>query len=82
VAGIAHGYAFAESIIGAETGVIAAYVLGLILVQMIFAAAIYVFTRAIISGRAPLPQIVPRVMGLAILAIGAFFTLDATGFVH
>lgn len=80
-AGTAHGYAFAESIIGAETGVVAAYVLGLIAVQMAVAAGSYALTRAILGGRLAGAPVLPRLAGLAILLAGAYFVAGAAGLI-
>jgi urease accessory protein len=77
VAGTAHGYAFAESAVGAEAGIIAAYTAGLVAVQMAIAAGAYVLTRATLDGRAPLPSGAPRLAGLAILLIGGIFAVGA-----
>lgn len=45
VAGFFHGYAFGESVIGAETTPLAGYLLGLALVQSLLMMAVYFLTR-------------------------------------
>ncbi len=83
LAGTVHGYAFAESIVGAETGVLAAYVLGLIVVQMGIATAAYVGIRAIADGRIggahQATMGASRAAGVTIMATGALFALRAVG---
>jgi urease accessory protein len=81
LAGIVHGYAFAEAIVGAEQGVLAAYVTGLATVQLAIAMGAYVATRAIFDRERGQAPAVSRVAGLAILATGAVFAVRATGFV-
>lgn len=78
-AGTAHGYAFAESIVGAETGVVAAYVLGLVAVQMAVAAGAYALARTISSGHVAGSPVLLRGAGLAILLAGLYFAAGATG---
>jgi urease accessory protein len=82
-AGTVHGYAFGESIVGAETGVLAAYVLGLIVVQMSIATTAYVATRAILDGRFGGAHWATRgatqAAGLAIMSTGALFAIRASG---
>jgi urease accessory protein len=46
LAGVVHGYAFGEAIVGADRGVVGAYLIGLALVQFTIAAAMAAFTRA------------------------------------
>jgi urease accessory protein len=79
LAGTVHGYAFAESIIGAEPGVLAAYVSGLVAVQMGIATAAYYATRAAVAGRSESAQWATRGAGCAIMATGALFAIRASG---
>jgi urease accessory protein len=65
VAGLFHGYAFGESIYGAEATPLAAYLLGLVVVQAAVATGIAFLTRS--SGAAAL---MPRLAGATIAGIG------------
>jgi urease accessory protein len=47
LAGIAHGYAFGESIVGADRGVLGAYLVGLAIVSSMVAGAIMLMTRSL-----------------------------------
>jgi urease accessory protein len=49
--GVVHGVAFAESVIGAETQVVGAYLLGLALTEMVIAGAFYWATSRLTAGR-------------------------------
>jgi urease accessory protein len=66
IAGFFHGYAYGESIYGAETTPLAAYLVGLVAVQTALVLAIAVATRAAwkVSG------IGPRLVGAAICGVG------------
>jgi urease accessory protein len=77
--GTVHGYAYAEAIVGAETGVLAAYVLGLVAVQMSISASAYFAIRAALDGRITIPPVATRVAGFAIMATGAVFAARASG---
>lgn len=78
-AGTAHGYAFAESIIGAETGVIAAYIAGLVAIQLAIAGGAYALTRFVLDASAPTYPALPRLAGAAILLAGFYFAAGAAG---
>lgn len=80
LAGTVHGYAFAESIVGAETGVLAAYVLGLVVVQLGIAAGACLATRIIVESRHRFAPAATRAAGLAIVATGTLFAIRASGF--
>ncbi|MFS8038881.1 HupE/UreJ family protein [Xanthobacter sp. AM11] len=67
LAGVFHGYAYGESIVGAEPTQIAAYLAGLAVVQSVVGAGVAV----IASGRAWTPaSLVPRLAGAAAFGIG------------
>lgn len=69
VAGLAHGQAYAEAVIGAEATPVLAYLLGLGLVQGALVAGLAMLARqrpALVSGP------VPRLAGVAVLAVGVF----------
>ena len=65
VAGLVHGYAFGESIFGAEASPLAAYLLGLVVVQAAVATAV-----ALIARRSGAAATEPRLAGAAIAGIG------------
>ena len=67
IAGLAHGYAFGESIFGAERTPLAAYLVGLVVVQSAIAIGIAYAVRARGADRASLA---PRLTGAAIAGIG------------
>jgi len=66
VAGIFHGYAFGESIFGAETSPLHAYLLGLILIQGALTVAAALFARR--SGG--VSELAPRLAGAVIIGVG------------
>jgi urease accessory protein len=71
--GAVHGYALGESIIGAETSPLAAYLIGLVAVQMALTTGIALAVRFVMKGSlaAPAPQL--RLAGLAVAVTGAAF---------
>jgi len=66
IAGFFHGYAYGESIYGAETTPLAAYLVGLVAVQTVLVLAIALATRAVWKVSA----IGPRLIGAAICGVG------------
>ena len=64
VSGLFHGYAYGESIFGAETSPLLAYLLGLIVVQ----SALTIGIAAAVRGR--MTALAPRLAGAAIAGIG------------
>jgi urease accessory protein len=74
IAGIFHGYAYGESILGAETTPLIAYLIGFTTIQMVVAASAFAIARGLWRGKEA--QIVPanlRSAGLVICGIGAAF---------
>jgi urease accessory protein len=65
LAGLVHGYAFGESIYGAETSPLVAYLVGLVIVQAAIATGV-----ALLARRAGSAAIQPRLAGAAIAGIG------------
>jgi urease accessory protein len=65
LAGLFHGYAFGESIFGAERAPLAAYLAGLVMVQTVLAVGV-----ALIARRAASDMIKPRLAGAAVAGIG------------
>lgn len=67
VAGLFHGYAYGESIVGAEETPLAAYLVGLALVQ----SAIAIGVAALVARRSwPVTALAPRLAGAVVLGIG------------
>jgi urease accessory protein len=67
VAGLFHGYAFGESIFGAETSLLVAYLLGLILIQSALTIGTALFVRWRGGG---VSELSPRLAGAAIIGVG------------
>jgi len=67
VAGLFHGYAFGESIFGAETSPLGAYVLGLVVIQGAVTIAIALVARRVGAG---VSELAPRLVGAAIVGVG------------
>jgi urease accessory protein len=65
VAGFVHGYAFGESIFGAEASPLAAYLVGLVIVQAAVATGV-----AVLAQRSAAAAMQPRLAGAAIAGIG------------
>jgi urease accessory protein len=66
-AGLFHGYAFGESIFGAERSPLHAYLLGLIIVQSVLTVGTALFVRRRASG---VSAIAPRLAGAVIVGVG------------
>lgn len=64
VAGLFHGYAYGESIVGAEPTPLYAYLAGLVIIQSILAIGV-----AVVAGRA-FSALAPRLAGAAVAGIG------------
>jgi urease accessory protein len=64
-AGLFHGYAFGESIFGAEPTPIAAYLTGLVIVQSALATG-----TALVARRFSASAVEPRLAGAAVAGIG------------
>jgi urease accessory protein len=67
IAGLAHGYAYGESIFGAEPTPVWAYLAGLVVIQSALTVGVAVITRR--SG-AQVSALAPRLAGAAILGVG------------
>ena len=66
-AGLFHGYAFGESIFGAERSPLHAYLLGLIIVQSVLTVGTALFVRRRADG---VSAIAPRLAGAVIVGVG------------
>jgi urease accessory protein len=67
VTGLLHGYAFGESIYGAEAAPLGAYLLGLVAVQSALTTGMALVVRRM---RAGLSGLAPRLAGAAVLGVG------------
>lgn len=74
LSGIAHGYAYGEAVVGAETTPLAAYLLGFSLIQLALALAAYGIARYAVRGAA---QPAPRWAGGVLAMAGFGFFLAA-----
>jgi urease accessory protein len=66
IAGFFHGYAYGESIYGAEPTPLAAYLVGLVAVQTVLVVGIAFTSRAVLTAS----RIGPRLVGAAICGVG------------
>lgn len=73
VAGIFHGYAYGESIIGAETTPLLAYLIGFTAIQIAIASAAIGFVRKTLTALVQDPNLSLRFAGFTIGGIGAAF---------
>ena len=74
LSGLVHGYAYGESIIGAETSPLIAYFIGLVIVQYAVAAGVARFVRGDVAARW---QAEPaRIAGGAVLGVGLVFLVN------
>ncbi len=67
IAGLFHGYAFGEAIIGSETAPLAAYLIGLAVIQTALTIGIALFARRLAAEASALE---PRLIGAVILGVG------------
>jgi len=68
--GAVHGYALGESIVGAETTPLAAYLIGLVAVQTALTTGIAVAARSLAKGSLATPSLQLRLAGLAVAVTG------------
>jgi len=73
LAGALHGYAYAESIFGAEKAPLAAYLIGFSLVQFGIAAAALLLHRRLIAAREAWARLASSGVGAVVGTIGAVF---------
>jgi len=77
-AGIFHGYAYAEAIVGANMTTLASYLTGLMLIQMMMAVGSYLVATRLMKAHSLATNKVLRMAGIAIAGTGAaFFALAA-----
>lgn len=77
IAGIFHGYAYGEAIIGAEMSPLLAYLLGFTLVQLAIASSAWKFGNMIIEKASTPAWGILRFLGWAIAAVGIVFLAAA-----
>jgi urease accessory protein len=70
IAGFFHGYAYGESIYGAEATPLAAYLVGLVVVQTVLAVGIALASRAVWTAPGIGPRLGPRLVGASICGVG------------
>jgi len=75
VAGIVHGYAYAEAVVGAEQTVIAAYLISFSATQWTVACGAGAIARIVMRGKSG--SAVHRAAGMGIAAVGAVFLTQA-----
>ena len=69
--GAMHGYALGESIVGAESTPLAAYLAGLVAIQLALTTGISYAARRLSAGSFPAPSLRLRLAGLAVIVTGA-----------
>lgn len=75
LAGLVHGHAYGEAVVGAETTPILAYLLGLAVLQF---AMVLGLAAAIRRAGVAAERLVPRYAGIAVLAVGVVTLLTGT----
>jgi urease accessory protein len=78
IAGIFHGYAYGEAIVGAETTALNAYLIGFISIQLIISAIAFYIGQFITQKAADEPSLILRFAGCTIFGIGLAFLSGAT----
>ena len=78
IAGIFHGYAYGESIIGAQTIALGAYLLGFCSSQLAISAIAFYLGKSLLK-RSVAPRLPLRWAGFAICGVGLVFLSSALG---
>lgn len=73
LSGLFHGYAFGESIVGAEATPLVSYFAGLALIQYVIAAGTVAAWRVLAKSHASLLPQISRIAGAAVAVVGAVF---------
>ena len=73
IAGIFHGYAYGESIIGAQVAALVAYLIGFTVIQLAIASGAFFLGSVIKEKLAKQATLISKLIGLAIMAIGTTF---------
>ncbi len=74
IAGVFHGYAYGESIVGAESGVLLAYLLGLVAVQSVIGTAAY-WTPQLLRNRLAIEGVMAKFVGTLAVLTGAGYLM-------
>lgn len=77
IAGIFHGYAYGESIVGAQINPLLAYLTGFTVIQLIIALSAYKIGQSFLQKLSDSPQLPLRFAGFMISGIGAAFLTQA-----
>jgi urease accessory protein len=75
IAGIFHGYAYGESIVGARVSALVAYLIGFTVIQLAIACGAFFLGTVIKEKLANQATLISKLIGLAIMAIGATFLI-------
>jgi urease accessory protein len=78
IAGIFHGYAYGEAIIGAEATALNAYLIGFMIIQLIISAIAFYLGQFMIQKATSQPNLILRFAGYTIFGIGLAFLSQAT----
>ncbi len=81
VAGAVHGYALGESIVGAEQTPLAAYLLGLGVIQAVIAISVAEIATRLSANRESLVRYATMATGVAIALVGAAAVANASGLI-
>lgn len=79
IAGLFHGYAYGEAIIGAQMSPLVAYLLGFSLIQYVVALVAQAIGNIVIRKTANKPSQLLRFTGLSLCAIGVVFLTNTIG---
>lgn len=77
IAGIFHGYAYGESIIGAQASPLFAYLAGFSIIQLIVALSCLFLGKAMLAKLGDRPSVIMQFLGLTIGAIGMVFLVSS-----
>jgi urease accessory protein len=75
IAGIFHGYAYGESIVGARVSALVAYLIGFTAIQLAIACGAFFLGTVIKEKLANQATLISKLIGLVIMAIGATFLI-------
>jgi urease accessory protein len=79
--GLVHGYALGESIVGAETAPLGAYLAGLLVIQTVIAAGAFLGTRLLSAKANAIAPLALRLAGAAIVLAGGVAAATAAGMI-
>ena len=79
MAGLVHGYALGESIVGAEPTPLGAYLVGLLVVQSLLAGGAFALTRAVTGKETALRRVAIVASGALIAVVGGSTIASASG---